>query len=343
MFKLLFMKQAQHFKLFASCIPIKGALESLIMDIENGQLFPIPNILLKVLKRNNHRTVAELKSYFKNNLNEGIDSYFTMFAENNLGFFTSDPASFPDIERTWKSPLQILNAVIEYANTSSYSLEDCLQQLNSLGCEAIQIRILGKIESRDFLEKLVSIQQSRIKYVEVFIDYINGLEESQLKEIRDFDSRICKIIMYSSPFNKQLESKQSYYKDIFYYVEKNINEPCNETFSYEHFAVNVNTYTESKLHNIGLNRKISIDQNGEIKNYLSHAKTFGNIKHLALEEIIKSNAFQAKWFIHNDLIEKCRDCQFRYVCVSNSDLIKENGNYIKTSPCNFDPYTNTWN
>lgn len=337
------MNQPQYFKLFASCIPIKGSKESVILDLENASMFPIPNILLKVLQQNKNRTVIELKSYFKNNLNNGIDSYFNMFVENNLGFFTNEPASFPDIERVWKSPFKIINAVVEFSSNSTYSLESCIKQLDGLGCEGVQLRLVGKIDFDSFLVQVNALKYSRIKYVEIYLDYVNELDEEYLKSIRDLDARVSKIIIYSSPFNKQLDSIKSYYKDIFYYTEKSITDASKEIFSFNHFAVNITTYTESRLHNIGLNRKICIDQYGGIKNYLSHDRTYGNINDHKMEDIINRSDFKEKWFIHNDKVQKCCDCQFRYVCVSNSDITFKDGCYTKITQCNFDPYKNTWN
>lgn len=42
-------------------------------------------------------------------------------------------------------------------------------------------------------------------------------------------------------------------------------------------------------------------------------------------------------------IEKCKDCQYRYQCISNSNIKEIEAKYSKIDSCNFDPYQNVWN
>lgn len=72
---------------------------------------------------------------------------------------------------------------------------------------------------------------------------------------------------------------------------------------------------------------------------MAFSKSFGNFKHRSL----KDSNFKKLWYIYNDKIEKCKDCQFRYQCVSNSDIKEENGKYYKVDTCDYDPYQNIWN
>jgi len=51
---------------------------------------------------------------------------------------------------------------------------------------------------------------------------------------------------------------------------------------------------------------------------------------------------QEKRFISNDIIEKCKDCQYRYMCLSNSDIEEKAGKFHKINSCTFNPYENKW-
>ncbi len=81
---------------------------------------------------------------------------------------------------------------------------------------------------------------------------------------------------------------------------------------------------------------------GNIKNYLTHTQTFGNVARDSIRDIVESPDFQEKWHISNDQIAKCRTCQFRYMCISNSDIVFKDGKYYKVDDCSFDPLTNRW-
>ncbi|MCB9262999.1 MAG: grasp-with-spasm system SPASM domain peptide maturase [Flavobacteriales bacterium] len=332
-----------HFKFFASCIPVKGYKESVILDIERGNIFPIPNLLFDVLEKNKVLTIDDLKAHYNGEWNKGIDHYFDYFNEKNIGFFTNEPSSFPDLSPTWKNPLKIINAIIEYSMTSDYSLKEVIQQLSAIGCEAIQIRLFHHLEVAVLLNELEAIKNSRIRYCELFVPYTDNLNRVDLYKIRDFDARVAKIIIHSSPWNKCLKHKKRYYNDIFYFSQKVIDQTYVEQYSIQNMVANVYSYTEAFSHNLGLNRKVSIARNGDIKNYPTHKSCFGNVIQDRIEDIIEKESFKKKWYVSNDNIEKCRDCQYRYACVSNSDIEETDGRYYKKELCNFDPYMNEWN
>jgi radical SAM protein with 4Fe4S-binding SPASM domain len=101
-------------------------------------------------------------------------------------------------------------------------------------------------------------------------------------------------------------------------------------------------FAEAQKHNIGLNRKVCIDYAGNIKNYLSHRKIFGNVRKDLIKEIIEKPDFREKWFYSNDQLEVCKDCQYRYACLSNSDIKSCNNRYYKVDMCDFNPGDNSW-
>lgn len=94
--------------------------------------------------------------------------------------------------------------------------------------------------------------------------------------------------------------------------------------------------------NVGLNRKLTIDSRGKVKNFFSHQTVFGDVRENSLHDVLSKDEFQAKWRITNDMIEKCKDCQYRYMCLSNSDIVQKNNKYYKLNSCDFNPYKNKW-
>src|SRR5690606_52193 len=80
------------------------------------------------------------------------------------------------------------------------------------------------------------------------------------------------------------------------------------------FFPNLRTYLTSQSCNTCLNRKISIDKDGNIKNCPSMAQSFGNIKDTTLEEALNHRDFKKYWNVTKDQIEVCKDCEFRHIC-----------------------------
>jgi SPASM domain peptide maturase of grasp-with-spasm system len=110
-----------------------------------------------------------------------------------------------------------------------------------------------------------------------------------------------------------------------------------------YFTMNIPHYTESLAHNTCLNRKISIDIEGNIKNCPSMKESFGNIKDTTLEEAINKPGFKKYWNITKDQITKCKDCEFRHVCTDCRAYL-ENPDDMYSAPlkCGYDPYTCEW-
>ena len=108
------------------------------------------------------------------------------------------------------------------------------------------------------------------------------------------------------------------------------------------FVSNLRIFVESQKHNVGLNQYCSVNKFGEIKNHLSHKGNFGNVNTDSIEDVISSTRFQKQWNISNDRIEKCKECQFRYICSNQSEVVIKKGKYYKVDNCGFNPRENKW-
>ena len=68
---------------------------------------------------------------------------------------------------------------------------------------------------------------------------------------------------------------------------------------------------------------------GNIKNDLAFDESFGNFKTRSLHDLLTDESFKKLWYIPNDKIEKCKDCQYRYQCLSNSNIKEIEVKYFK--------------
>lgn len=129
-----------------------------------------------------------------------------------------------------------------------------------------------------------------------------------------------------------------------YFLENEIKSFANcGIVSRNYFGVDKDKVIESINHNSCLNRKISIDKDGNIKNCPSMAESFGNIKDTTLEEALNKPGFKKYWNITKDQIEVCKDCEFRHICTDCRAYIEDPENqYSKPLKCGYNPYTNEW-
>lgn len=335
--------ETKYFLLFASCIPVRGYESSLIYDLERQEVIKIDNLVYEVLKNNEGKTTKELKIFYNNKYDKGIDTFFSKFVELEYGFFTNSIENFPSMGLGWDSPFIIENAVLEFKKSTDYDIQEVVRELDSLGCQGIQIRFLDETDLYE-IDKILSLfSKSRIKGLDLFIKYISNFDSliKYAENLLNKHKRIVRLTIHSSPNTAMTDLLEISQKRIFV-TNKIIDDKAKEVIKLENFVLSIPIFSEAHNYNIGLNRKVSIDFKGNIKNYPTHQSVFGNVKNQKIYNIVKELDFRTKWDITNDMIEQCKDCQFRYMCLSNSDILKIKDKFYKKDYCNFDPYKNSW-
>lgn len=333
------------FNLYSNCIPVKGIEESIIVDLQNNEHINVPNLLLEVLKKTRTSTVSETKNFYNSDLDEGIDHYFNFLNDIDYGFFLDNVESFPELNLEWYSPLRVNNAILEIHEGCKYDYNSAIEELSSLACSTIQIRINNSNVNSIFSNIIDATLKSRIRNVEIFLPEIL-FEKKLLKYLDDIENRITTFIIHSvadENLTKDLYKNLKYFKNKkLIFTSKIINSSTLDSIRKENFIINMEFFTESQHHNVALNRKICIDNDGNFKNFSTHKNTFGNFKDKSITQLIEDSDFTRKWFINNDSIDICKDCQFRYICFDNSDIEFNGSSWRKLNQCPFDPYTNKW-
>lgn len=328
--------------LYSNCILVKGASRSVICDLQLQQLHYIPNSLYELLNEHLGKTIKEIKKSYGNKYDEVIDSYFQFLEEKECIFYTDFPEQFPPLNLEWDYPHKVSNAIIDYNYESKFDIVNILNQLGNLRCKNIQIRFFSSIKEeyiRLILEHLKQ-KQSIITSVEIYLkdsDWTN--KENIIDTIFKFP-RVSQCVIHSSDLNDIMSIGNKH----LVYTHQNINSEvhCGK-ISPQYFSINLKTFTESKSFNSCLNRKITVDKNGNIKNCPSMFLSYGNINETSLEDVINDSDFKKIWSINKDQIDICKDCEFRYVCTDCRAYVDNSKDkYSKPLKCGYNPYTTKW-
>lgn len=94
-------------KLFASCIPVKGAERSIICDLQRQTYNLIPNDLFDVLEAHDGKSLKEIQEFYNNDFNEILEEYFDFLLEKEFVFLTDKPQLFPNLNLEWHDPTHI--------------------------------------------------------------------------------------------------------------------------------------------------------------------------------------------------------------------------------------------
>lgn len=337
----------KYFNLYSNCILSNGTNRSLIMDLQRGKSFPIPNSMLEVIN------FLKIKNSYENTIlkfgveNKNIvDEYIDFLIVNELGFFLDDDEFdlFIDLDKTIEFPEDITNIVIELSELTIPFYDSIIESLDKITVSNIQLISYEIIKFDELSKFLKKIKKTELKSVELVLKYSQEIIEN----IHFFGSvlqEITSIVLHNSPHN--------YENNAITTVDIVFTELDIKNFKYcgivkmDYFITNQTKVLESINHNSCLHKKISIDKEGNIKNCPSMPQSFGNIKDTTLEEALIHPDFKKYWNINKDMIAVCKDCEFRHICTDCRAYTERNHfegaiDLSKPLKCGYNPYTNEW-
>jgi SPASM domain peptide maturase of grasp-with-spasm system len=334
-----------YFTLFANCIPVKGIKHSIVCDLQLYRYIYIPNEMYDFIAEN-----KKSKEPFLDILNkydserDGIFKFINYLVDKEFGFMGESVDEFPELNlENWDFPGQISNSILDINNNSGYKFLDFLQQVNKMGCEAIMIRFYEDVSFEKVSLVLKEIDNCEFSFqsIEILAKY-DKKRRGLLKKIINENVILTSIHLYDASSNRVFRVFDKQIKLTFSTDKQFLTKYCGVINS-ENLTSNIDLFTEAQQHNTCLNRKISIDVNGAIKNCPSMAKSYGNIKDTTLAEAIEKPGFKDMWFINKDQIAVCKDCEFRYICTDCRAYIENPDDiYSKPLKCGYNPYTAEW-
>ena len=341
--------QNNYFKLYAHCIPVSGYKRSSICDLQREDIYYIPNIIAKILTEAENTPVSTLFERHEDN-RDLLNEYLDYLIENQLGFYTDTPASFPRLNMQWDDPSYVSNAIVDVDGLHNVNFEIIFKALQQVGCKHIQVRFFRESTQPELMNMLAFLDKSLVKSIEIIVGFSEELSAEFYEQLINNYKRIKSFFIHSSPetYIHRIVDKEIGYGtnmgNIVFSEQVIESNACCGIINPFTFAVNVKTFTEAQELNTCLNRKVGIDTNGDIKNCPASKEVYGNIYEDNLEVSLKGNpAYEAKWHLKKDNIKVCRDCEHRFVCIDCRALLADpNDPLSKPLKCGYDPYTAQW-
>lgn len=321
------MNQCDYIQLYSSCVLVKGASSAIIQDLDRRKLYRISADLFEILAAQTEIN-CEL-------LSQDCIDFLINF---HLAFFVSTPlrGRIAPIVANYNLPFNVTNIIVDIGdNIESVSLFLLDHSINCI--PTVQFRFYEETSVGDTLHILrLADKSDRINSLQVcikqhFLDALLDLNEFQ---------RLDLVYLFESHGYTPIKGLN--YKLVPVAEPLLSHRQCG-CISIEQFSNNFETYFESQHHNTCLNRKISIDVDGNIKNCPSMSKSYGNIRDTKLIDVVNNPEFQKVWHIKKDEITKCKDCEFRHVCTDcRAYLENPDDQYSAPLKCGYNPYTCEW-
>lgn len=350
-----FIDKDLFFVLHSTCKTVKGASRSVLIDYARGSVYYLPNEYYDLLQCIDRKPIHTIISQFQEA--ESLDNFhefISFLKDEEIAFFTNDLTAFPPRSDHYHETPNFLDDIIIELDPvvfDEYTLKEVCRQLNELRCSDVQIRVLSALDLGYLAQVLKALNTTNINYLEL---HLAEYEASDVQLIRNLVERIAKlnavylyeaskpaVLTVTADTSNALALHLGYVYFIDYPFE---NGNCcgiinRKTLSYN----NVNEHNRFRTRNGCLDKKITIDRKGNIRNCPSLQEQYGNIKHTTLHQVLQEQAFRKYWHINKDQIAICKSCEFRYNCSDCRAFLTDPDNlYSKPAKCGYNPLTGEW-
>lgn len=315
------------YRLFSCCILVEGAKRDIIYDLQRNQLYYSTKELSKILHPHNDDLFI--------NLDEDLKEYINYLISEEVLFQSNDFDNFPEMEISFEKNncYQIQTLVCIINNFSDLNL--IKERLGSLTIRSARIEIHDEFNAEN-IEAINDFGESlNVLYCDFSIHNSKDKGSSLLKKVSN---------RFSNIYHINSENVNRYETDEFgrseFFISSNIlEEPI--TPSLDHFRINIEMMNESMYHSSFYNGRIYLSE--DLNAYFDYEQKLGlgNIKDISngeLMSLLKASPLNVK----KDLIETCKDCEYRYMCLDNRKTQENKGKYSYENKCNYNPYSSTW-
>lgn len=329
----------------STCLITRGEFRSVIYDLQKYKYDFVPNAVndflqsfeLKSFEEIYKDTELKYKGIVKEYLEYCLEREYILFIPKDV-----NKDRFPKLDLKFDSPAIISNISFKLSDNLTLANDKIKDIIIVTKCQNIQLILEKEYIIENIFSLLNCIAFIGLRSIEIITKYKNNYDYTLItKQYKN----ISFIYLYSAPKNEFLKFHVLGLQQIF----SSINDfEITYDKSLEFFNVNIALFTESQKHNTYFNSKLHIDTNGAIKNAPLAKTVFGNVYNLTNTDeilaIINTKEFQKYWYVHKDLIDVCKQCEFRHMCVDNRiPKQRSNNEWYMETECNYNPYIAKWN
>ncbi|RZJ91801.1 MAG: grasp-with-spasm system SPASM domain peptide maturase [Chryseobacterium sp.] len=330
-----------NFHVFAGCKIVSGFRRSIIYDLNRYDYHLIPNGLADLLTDCSGKTINEVCQLYDESEQPALEQYFDFLIKNEIIFFTDVEFAnrFPRISEKFVNASHITNCLI--LDRGAHNWASIIDQLESVLCKSAKVYFIKNHGFDNFCEALKL--DSTLVSTEVVVNYDPKFAKSQLDILFEENPLIVKYYIFNSP------SDEVYYSNISIatavYLEREMEMPdMPQRVSLNSFNVEFVQFFEAQEHHLYYNQKMFINENGDIHSEGFSGNPYGNIYNDSVFEIIQTPDFQKLWNRSRDQIHKCRECEFRYMCLFDGQPVKNDfsDEYMLRTECGYNPHNATF-
>lgn len=331
--------------LYANCLPVKGSYRTILCDILKQRFYYIPLSLYLLIEEFENSPFSVVQQRYRNEDLTILESYVDFLINNDLAFWVDFDKRhhFSKLNMKSESSAHVTNGIFDYSDISAAFLEKYISELQELGCLFVQIRVFFEMQMDDYFRIKNIIHNSKNIYFELVIGNSSNISIKFWEEFLFSIPNVTKIEAYGIGTDC-IHISDNYTGKSLFVSKKLIASPLHcGVVSMSDFSLHQDHFFEAQNFNTCLNKKISVDKDGLIKNCPSMNKDFGSIENTSLSEVLSRPEFSRVWKISKDKVATCKECEFRYVCTDcRAYLLNPSDLFSKPLKCGYNPKTGVW-
>ncbi|MDO5655565.1 MAG: grasp-with-spasm system SPASM domain peptide maturase [Flavobacteriaceae bacterium] len=327
--------------LFSCCYFTDGAKLSTVIDTERGVYCQIPKELSLFIQSNLNKDLDVILTKYDISSVKNIEKYLNFLVLENFIFFTKSKQKNISIRNEkYSSSFHIEDIILDSQSTNN--VLDSLEKLDFV-FESLQLRLFFSPKIEELVLIIERVLNQDLLSLEIIVQKNELYSTNEYLNFYLTNKIIARLVVTNCSLTEKFENEE-----VYFVKSKLIDKKNCGIISESLFHPNLRTYLTSKSCNSCLNLKISIDQNGEIRNCPSMPQSYGNIKDTTLQEALNKPGFKKYWNLTKDEIEVCKDCEFRYICTDcrayteRTHTNQEGLDISKPLKCGYNPYTGEW-
>lgn len=338
--------------LFPDCVPVEGAAASAIYDLTRGRISTFQSEYFPFFELFRRHRLGELLDTLSEDDRPSFLELLQYLLANEYACMMDDPGAFPEIPSSWDAPCVIQDAIIDI-DARHHDYGKIVSELDALGCQHLQVRCYSRHFGASDLAALARLcHGTSIQTLQAILVHEPELSHDDYAEVVTNNRIVSDLVVHSADADRRIVvdrgargSSAAFTAVEIRFTTKVLGShlECGTITTRELLAPSTPTFNELRHFNGCLNRKLSVDASGHVRNCPAMGTSFGHHAEVSLAEVAAHAGFQRAWRAKKDEIQVCRDCPYRYACTDCRAFLEHpDVEDAKPLKCGYDPYSDSW-
>ena len=334
------------YRLHSQCRIADGPVRSVLVDLDRRMYETIPNgmfDLLRMLEVDYPMKWSCISASFAEEEQSVLDQYREWLLARDYIYEVLDgtQSNWSELPVRHEQPNSLQDGIIDLSKDGDYPLLPVIRQFELTGCKRVQIRDFDGHRLGELRTTLAAMHRSIVCNVHLFL---RASTDSILLAAEFAAHAHITIIVYHGCDQEELKAITALALPRVHGFAKCIaDEGCCGRIVPDTFTINHQFMSASGLANTCLDRKLSIDRFGNVKNCPSLNRSWGHASNLDILAVLEDKEFRSVWSISKAQISICQVCEFRDICSDCRAYVSVPSDlYSKPAKCAYDPYTAKW-